>query len=679
MKIHIKQPVALNETGGKTTNQDFVYPLKNQANPEEKLFIVCDGNGGPNQGDVAARLVALSLAKYFASTPLQGQIDGPYLQAAVKAAEDSLKAYKGAHPEASKMSAMMSLLHLGDEQITMAWVGNTSPVYYNAKHKKIVPATEDKTTLGGTILGGEEPAEAYFKFVPLEDLNIGDSFFLATDGIKEQVDDHTLGTLFTSGDEATPDFLVGEINNLSQGFTQDNYSCYLVQIEKIEKEGSSTAPYSKTPESETAEAADLSSSSLDKEARRNRRYATIGIVAVLLTLFGILIWNSRKPSYERYRAKAQSLQIENKYSQARAYFDSAIAHARRMEAPDSFLNATIRERNALVTILNIEAGTQIEEKALEELSLSPEQYIEQGNIMMSNGNYQEARTNYTYAQRLLDNDPRYMDKEEYAKVMVPADSMAKALIMVADLFYEQDDRDWQKAENNYAQALTMLEGSDISLEDALVKRTKIRLQACRENLGIAAPGSQDLELLAENTKPQPGADQRTTKSRGLQESSAQPAGNLSDLKEPTAPSRANARVSNLSTRGVDEASMADQRKALATGKRMFVEAKEKSAEYLYLQAAQYLEQAGPALDGAGAYLVAYLYHMGQGVVADRAKALRYAQLSALKGWAAGQYLYGHILLERQYPRDTITARESLIKAADQNYLDAIKRLGQIGN
>jgi TPR repeat protein len=77
-------------------------------------------------------------------------------------------------------------------------------------------------------------------------------------------------------------------------------------------------------------------------------------------------------------------------------------------------------------------------------------------------------------------------------------------------------------------------------------------------------------------------------------------------------------------------------------------------------------------------MLAFLYHAGLGVEKDKSKALKYAQKSALKGWAAGEYLYGHLLLLRQYPRDTLTARQSLKKAADQNFLQAIERLQEIG-
>ena len=84
------------------------------------------------------------------------------------------------------------------------------------------------------------------------------------------------------------------------------------------------------------------------------------------------------------------------------------------------------------------------------------------------------------------------------------------------------------------------------------------------------------------------------------------------------------------------------------------------------------------LDGSGAYLLATIYHEGKGGVKDEEKALRYAQLAARKGWASGQYYYGHLLLLRQFPRDTITAVQSIRQAADKNYPAAGNRLLEFG-
>ncbi|MEZ4851591.1 MAG: tetratricopeptide repeat protein [Bacteroidia bacterium] len=122
---------------------------------------------------------------------------------------------------------------------------------------------------------------------------------------------------------------------------------------------------------------------------------------------------------------------------------------------------------------------------------------------------------------------------------------------------------------------------------------------------------------------------------------------------------------------------AELEKYLATGKRLFVKARSSESGYEYRTSADNLENAMPNLDGPGAYMLAFMYHSGLGVDKDETKALKYAQISALKGWAAGQYLYGHILLLRQYPRDSVTAIQSLTKAADQNYLDAINRLSEL--
>ena len=52
MIITIGKPCAITEKGGRSNNEDSIYPLPEQVTLDQKLFMVCDGVGGAEKGDV---------------------------------------------------------------------------------------------------------------------------------------------------------------------------------------------------------------------------------------------------------------------------------------------------------------------------------------------------------------------------------------------------------------------------------------------------------------------------------------------------------------------------------------------------------------------------------------------------------------------------------------------------
>ena len=46
MIITIGKPCAITEKGGRSNNEDSIYPLPEQVTLDQKLFMVCDGVGG---------------------------------------------------------------------------------------------------------------------------------------------------------------------------------------------------------------------------------------------------------------------------------------------------------------------------------------------------------------------------------------------------------------------------------------------------------------------------------------------------------------------------------------------------------------------------------------------------------------------------------------------------------
>ena len=56
MNITLGKPMAISEKGRRPNNEDCIYPLSELADSNQKLFIVCDGVGGAEKGEIASSL-----------------------------------------------------------------------------------------------------------------------------------------------------------------------------------------------------------------------------------------------------------------------------------------------------------------------------------------------------------------------------------------------------------------------------------------------------------------------------------------------------------------------------------------------------------------------------------------------------------------------------------------------
>ncbi|MDX2286337.1 MAG: protein phosphatase 2C domain-containing protein [Bacteroidia bacterium] len=674
MKIVLKQPLSLHETGGQSLNEDFIFPLSNQANPGERLFIVCDGEGGPDAGDVASKLTALSVAKYFASTPLpDGAVNQAYLDTCLAITEEALSAYRESHPESKAMSTSLALLHVGDTQVTMAWIG-TCRVYHFDQLKRnifrpmVAPGSDPASH--EPITGKEAPRRMNAHFLPLSAVHKDDYFFLATDGVYEQADDATLETIFREGHKSSPEGLLGEIRNLCENFTRDNYACYLIQVAQTEASAAAEAPADADPSTvhrvDTEQAASWV---------RNGLIAGVGVAALVVLLIVLWIMNRPKPTLDTYLTQIQQQLDQGQPAQAQPFFGPAYQAAK--SPADSLRVQRLEETWRIAT------GDTLMTAAVKQV----EAYIEQGREYLSRRNYADAVNAFEQAEAV---------KAQRRMVMpdLPQDQVAEAYLRRGDTLYTQKTRDCELATASYRKGLKFFESPERQPADTLLlARAKNRLAECEQLIAQA--------IQPPKTPPVASGTRSAGEAGGA--ASAPASGNLADLSSPaegtvpagaasrkaapasapatgTAPApKTPAAAPQSATRApaAPAASAAEQKKALDAGNRLYDQAGRTNSASTYAQAAAQYEAAAAALDGPGAYRLSYIYHMGLGGKKDPAKALTYAKKSADKGWSAGQYLYAHMLLERNNPKDTLTAKTFLRKSAEQGYRPAIERLNRL--
>ena len=278
MAIVIKSPVFLNEQGRRKNNEDSIYPPAGAATDQQRLFMVCDGVGGANKGEVASRMVCEAIAQYFQEN-ITSWVDEAYIVKAIRHAEARLQRYTSAKPECAGMSTTLTLVWLDDQanRAVVAWVGDSR--VYQMRQGKVQFMTDDHSLVNELVKRGElrpedaahhpqrnvilraisadsaQPAKA--DVVEITDLQIGDYFLLCSDGILESIDEPTLSALLPNADIDLAEARLS-ILEACELFSHDNFSMYLFHIAEI-------TPATASPKINTATALDNNSPAIDQE------------------------------------------------------------------------------------------------------------------------------------------------------------------------------------------------------------------------------------------------------------------------------------------------------------------------------------------------------------------------------------------------------------------------------
>lgn len=248
------------DADGNPHQEDSIFPPLETDASRSSLFIVCDGMGGHDAGEVASQTVCDSLSKSiikdgddsedtFTNMDLLEALDNAYLALDEK---DS-----GAE---KKMGTTLAMLKLHKEGATIAHIGD-SRVYQirpgeTEKETEILFMTEDHSLVNSLVKAGEITKEearhskqkniitramqpgvdrCEADIAMITDIQPGDYFFLCSDGMLEQYemeDGSALKRIF-SNEVRTPEekvkILIGATNNNS-----DNHSAYIIKILEVD-------------------------------------------------------------------------------------------------------------------------------------------------------------------------------------------------------------------------------------------------------------------------------------------------------------------------------------------------------------------------------------------------------------------------------------------------------------
>ena len=250
MNITLGRPLAISERGRRPNNEDYIYPLSELANTNQDLFIVCDGVGGSDKGEIASSLACESIQTFF-STFLEGDPSEEFINKAVQYTETRFDEYLANNPEAKGMATTMTLAYVGNSGIMVAHIGDSR--IYQFRNGQIIFQTDDHSLVNEWVKKGMISTEEAFHHprkniitraihgtensikadvVHLTDIQPNDYLFMCTDGVTDCMTNDTLAQLFATN--RTPEGIKNAIIDICIKESRDNYSFYILPVQNIQ-------------------------------------------------------------------------------------------------------------------------------------------------------------------------------------------------------------------------------------------------------------------------------------------------------------------------------------------------------------------------------------------------------------------------------------------------------------
>lgn len=252
MKIEIYQPQAIWELGQRNNQEDSIFPAFGEATDDDRLFILCDGMGGHEHGEVASRTVCKAMSNAILSLDKQSFTDDDLLDA-LQVVYRQLDSLDNSHLK--KMGTTLCLLYFHKGGMTAAHIGDSRIYHIRPKENRILFQSRDHSLVYDLYQAGEisyeemrtslqkniitraiqpgEESRVRPAIVHIADIQPGDYFYICSDGMLEQMDNDELCRLLSAdgSDEKKRMQLIAATSD-----NKDNHSAYLIHIKEVMRE-----------------------------------------------------------------------------------------------------------------------------------------------------------------------------------------------------------------------------------------------------------------------------------------------------------------------------------------------------------------------------------------------------------------------------------------------------------
>lgn len=321
MKFDIFKPLAICEQGKQDIQQNEIFPTKGMGTIHDRLFVVCDGEGGEGIGNLASATVATSLSDFiFQNTCPDEPMDEEMVNKAFVETYNNLN--KECKPEASVALAMLYFHRHG---CFAAHIGNSSIYHIRPKNRTLMYRSCDnikKMVPKNSVMA--DPVKAF-----ITDVRHGDYFVLMTKGAASKLHDQKVMEIVCAN--GSDEDKLARMKKETDA-CEDNHSLYLIHIsgvmneafdenlidneqqlmaEKLTKESENlSAQKEKKPQKKVVETEDDEATNpIDREAledqredksKKKREIPIVWITAIALVLGAgaLLYWGHGKTKHD---------------------------------------------------------------------------------------------------------------------------------------------------------------------------------------------------------------------------------------------------------------------------------------------------------------------------------------------------------------------------------------------
>ncbi len=255
MRIQLFQPQAIHELGDRTNQEDSIYPLKGKATDQNRVFVVCDGMGGMDKGEVASVTVCDAIGSiceslYDPRKPFTDENFQHALQQAYNALDAADVRREGTMGTTMTFICFHSggclVAHIGDSRIyhLRPSLGYPEGVRFRSCDHSLVQKLYDLGEISyndmvtssrkNIILKALQPYQEQrtkATYAHITDVKAGDYFYLCTDGMLEQMEDDELFNIVCNPDN-TDEEKAQQLIELTKN-NADNHSGYLIRVKGV--------------------------------------------------------------------------------------------------------------------------------------------------------------------------------------------------------------------------------------------------------------------------------------------------------------------------------------------------------------------------------------------------------------------------------------------------------------
>lgn len=293
------------EIGKRENQEDSIFPPYSGKPSKGDLFILCDGMGGHESGEVASQAVCEAMSYFISKNPRKDGFFGEEdFDAALDAAYDALDARDS--DSEIKMGTTLTFVKFHRGGCFVAHIGDSRVYQVRPSTKQIVYVTKDHSLVNDLISLGElTPEEARNSnqkniitralqpnqerrvkadYVNLTDIEEGDYFYLCSDGMLENSEDGEIVNILSMNrtDAEKIEILRGATKE-----NRDNHSAHLIRIISVEKDEFAIVEpiVSKSDESEETPTDSSLEESQNKKKMRTWLFLLIAVIGIVYFLY----------------------------------------------------------------------------------------------------------------------------------------------------------------------------------------------------------------------------------------------------------------------------------------------------------------------------------------------------------------------------------------------------------